>query len=346
MGSVTESTGNNFISREAVMEFEDSGDSLKDPNYKLTQESSNDPDTSIKKKPGGIIAADEKGRHEQHAKIPEFVRQGIRDHIMKFPVEESHSSRERSGKKYLGSHLNISKMYRLYKTECEENNVEETHIAKEWLKTDNSGNNFDISKIVHLQVKAKNYGTLYYKTSFDEKEFTTINLIRPGRRATFPEEIPNLRSDATAISTKKYKHLQTLLKRHAGGWMRQSSHDERCQCRCNPGLNWDCRRQLFFLSLNVFKEMFLKALEILKTKNDIHQRGEILAKHGNSLKRTCATGLIKKAVTAISHTPSLGQRQTAEPETDTKPVKKRTVSVRLKKVTHIRTQWVDLNVLS
>lgn len=90
----------------------------------------------------------------------------------------------------------------------------------------------------------------------------------------------------------------------------------------------------------------VKSNQRKRRKNDIHQRGEIVAKYGNSLKRTCGTGLIKKAVTAISHTPSLGQRQTAEPETDTKPVKKRTVSVRLKKVTHIRTQWVDLNVLS
>ncbi|KAF2888976.1 hypothetical protein ILUMI_17197, partial [Ignelater luminosus] len=66
--------------------------------------------------------------------------------------------------------------------------------------------------IVHLQVEAENYGTLYYKTSFDEKEFTTISLMRSGRRATFPKEIANLRSDTNAISTKKYKRLQILFK--------------------------------------------------------------------------------------------------------------------------------------
>ncbi|KAF2886988.1 hypothetical protein ILUMI_19184, partial [Ignelater luminosus] len=87
-------------------------------------------------------------------------------------------------------------------------------------KTDDSGNNFGISKIVHLQVEAENYGTLYYKTSFDEKEFTTSNSIQSGRRATFPEEIPNLRNDANAISTKKCKHLQTFLK-----WVPKQFHD-------------------------------------------------------------------------------------------------------------------------
>ncbi|KAF2888867.1 hypothetical protein ILUMI_17306 [Ignelater luminosus] len=87
-------------------------------------------------------------------------------------------------------------------------------------KTDDSGNNFGISKILHLQVETENYGTLYYKTSFDEKEFTTINLIWSGRRTTFPKEISNLRSDANAISTKEYKHLQTLLK-----WVPRQFHD-------------------------------------------------------------------------------------------------------------------------
>ncbi|KAF2888544.1 hypothetical protein ILUMI_17629, partial [Ignelater luminosus] len=73
-GSVTESRGNNFISWEEVMEFEDSDDSLEDPNYELTQESSNDSNTTLRKKEtGDIIAADERGKHEQHAKIPEFV---------------------------------------------------------------------------------------------------------------------------------------------------------------------------------------------------------------------------------------------------------------------------------
>ncbi|KAF2893981.1 hypothetical protein ILUMI_12192 [Ignelater luminosus] len=111
-GSVTESTGNNFISREEVMEFEDSDDSLKDPNYELTQESSNDSDTSN-------VKTENKKRAEQ----------------------KKNQTR-----------------------------------------------------------KADNYGKLYYKTSFDEKEFTAINLIRSGRRATFPEEMPNWRSDANAES--------------------------------------------------------------------------------------------------------------------------------------------------
>ena len=59
-------------------------------------------------------------------------------------IEKSHYFRERSKKKYLGSHLNIAKMYRMYKTECEENNLEEAHIVKEWLYADIFNTEFNI----------------------------------------------------------------------------------------------------------------------------------------------------------------------------------------------------------
>ncbi|KAK5642497.1 hypothetical protein RI129_008664 [Pyrocoelia pectoralis] len=102
--------------------------------------------TALKKKEaGGIIAIDERGRHDRHAKVPELVRQSVRDHIMKFPAEESHYSRERSKRKYLGTHLNLSKMYNLYKSECEENNLSENVIAKEWLYCEIFNTEFNLS---------------------------------------------------------------------------------------------------------------------------------------------------------------------------------------------------------
>ena len=36
-------------------------------------------------------------------------------------------------------------MYRMYKTECEENNVEEAHIVKEWLYADIFNTEFNLS---------------------------------------------------------------------------------------------------------------------------------------------------------------------------------------------------------
>lgn len=69
------------------------------------------------------LATDERGRHGNHSKIPEFVRQAVRDHIMQFPVEDSHYSRERTKRKYLGNHLNLSKIYNLCTNVCEEKNL-------------------------------------------------------------------------------------------------------------------------------------------------------------------------------------------------------------------------------
>lgn len=91
-------------------------------------------DTAIaKKREGGLISPDKRGSHTPGNKISPEVRQSVRNHISQFPLYESHYSRERSKKKYLGNHLNIAKMYRLYKEQCQESKVPPESIAKEWL---------------------------------------------------------------------------------------------------------------------------------------------------------------------------------------------------------------------
>nr|CAI5837196.1 unnamed protein product [Callosobruchus analis] len=64
---------------------------------------------------------------------------------MQIPAMESHYSRERSQRKYFGSHLNLSRLYRLYRDYCEEKNIPEQHIAKEWLYTEVFNKEFNIS---------------------------------------------------------------------------------------------------------------------------------------------------------------------------------------------------------
>jgi len=91
-------------------------------------------DTAVKKKKeGGIVTPDKRGRHQPVNKISEEVRKNVRNHISKFPTYESHYSRESTKKKYLGNHLNISRMYRLYLEECKECGFDSENIAKEWL---------------------------------------------------------------------------------------------------------------------------------------------------------------------------------------------------------------------
>nr|CAI5846436.1 unnamed protein product [Callosobruchus analis] len=94
-------------------------------------------ETAIKKKKGGgIVTPDKRGKHEPVNKIPEEVRNSVRTHIAKFPTYESHYCREKTKKRYLGNHLNISKMYSLYLEDCEEKGRRNDEIAKEWLYSD------------------------------------------------------------------------------------------------------------------------------------------------------------------------------------------------------------------
>ncbi|CAG9773576.1 unnamed protein product [Ceutorhynchus assimilis] len=86
-----------------------------------------------KKKEGSIVTPDKRGRQQPVNKISEEVRRNVRNHISKFSTYKSHYSRERRKKKYLGNHLNISRMYRLYLEECNESGFGPESIAKEWL---------------------------------------------------------------------------------------------------------------------------------------------------------------------------------------------------------------------
>lgn len=56
----------------------------------------------------GMVKPDKRGRHSSFSKTPDCIIEQIKAHIRKYPSYESHYSRERTKKKYLGSHLNIS----------------------------------------------------------------------------------------------------------------------------------------------------------------------------------------------------------------------------------------------
>lgn len=82
------------------------------------------------------------------------------------------------------------------------------------------GDDFAISKVVFLQVRKRESGTLFYKTDFTCEHSQSINLMRSGRHIVFPDELSPLRSGPNVISTKKYKHLQNILT-----WIPKQFHD-------------------------------------------------------------------------------------------------------------------------
>nr|CAH7726499.1 unnamed protein product [Callosobruchus chinensis] len=94
---------------------------------------------------GGIIEGDLRKGHIPHNKIPEEIRQGIRDHMNKFPYYESHYSREKTSRKYLECDLSVSKMYQLYYEEAIAANTLPEHIGKLWLYRDIFNAEFNLS---------------------------------------------------------------------------------------------------------------------------------------------------------------------------------------------------------
>lgn len=71
----------------------------------------------------GMVEPDLQGKHTPAKQIPEAAKDIIRSHISKYPAYDSHYSRERTSKNYLGNDLNISIMYSMYVNECKERNI-------------------------------------------------------------------------------------------------------------------------------------------------------------------------------------------------------------------------------
>lgn len=70
----------------------------------------------------GIPSSGERRGKNTKRKIPEDDKDLVREHIRSFPKIESHYCRSKTKKEYLESSLTLQKMYRMYKSMCEEKN--------------------------------------------------------------------------------------------------------------------------------------------------------------------------------------------------------------------------------
>ncbi|XP_046685006.1 uncharacterized protein LOC124370749 [Homalodisca vitripennis] len=96
----------------------------------------------LKTQSTGMVEPDHRGKHVPGNKIPETAKDIIRNHISKYPAYESHYSRERTNKKYLGNDLNISIMYTMYENECKEKNIKP---EKKWLFSEIFNREYNLS---------------------------------------------------------------------------------------------------------------------------------------------------------------------------------------------------------
>ncbi|KAG8313290.1 hypothetical protein J6590_108446 [Homalodisca vitripennis] len=94
---------------------------------------------------GGVVKPDQRGKKTPPNKTPEATMENIKHHISLFPSYESHYSREKSNKKYLGPELNVDKMYELYVAHCKENDIDDHLVAGKWLYRDVFNKHFKLS---------------------------------------------------------------------------------------------------------------------------------------------------------------------------------------------------------
>ncbi|KAJ8929753.1 hypothetical protein NQ314_017543 [Rhamnusium bicolor] len=84
-------------------------------------------------------------------------------------------------------------------------------------KKTTNGQNFLISKVVHLKFLTEEPGNLYFKTNFGQTQFDQVDFSRPSRRTSLRGTEGSLLTlipicdTLKPISTKKYKDLQKLL---------------------------------------------------------------------------------------------------------------------------------------
>ncbi|KAK5645229.1 hypothetical protein RI129_006529 [Pyrocoelia pectoralis] len=76
-----------------------------------------------------IVSKDSRGKHGNHSKLPDTVKDGIRRHINSIPRIESHYCRARTSKEYIDGGKSISDLYRDYVKICQEKNEKHGHYT-------------------------------------------------------------------------------------------------------------------------------------------------------------------------------------------------------------------------
>lgn len=98
-----------------------------------------------KRDTGGMVAPDGRVNVPPHRALPNNVKESVIKHIQSYPSYVSHYCRTRTQKRYLGSELSISLMYKQYVEKCENLKMPKDLIAKEWLYRDTFNTEFNLS---------------------------------------------------------------------------------------------------------------------------------------------------------------------------------------------------------
>lgn len=85
--------------------------------------------TAIEKLNGAVLRDDQRGKHDNHAKMNPEVLKGIKEHIDSIPRIESHYLRAHSTRQYICGSKTIADIHRDYVLGCERQNIEPTNYT-------------------------------------------------------------------------------------------------------------------------------------------------------------------------------------------------------------------------
>ncbi|CAG9767658.1 unnamed protein product [Ceutorhynchus assimilis] len=69
--------------------------------------------------PSGVVSADGRGKHKNHKKISDNLKNDVRNHIQSIPRIESHYLRAQTSREFIDGRKTIADLYRDYKLACE-----------------------------------------------------------------------------------------------------------------------------------------------------------------------------------------------------------------------------------
>lgn len=75
-----------------------------------------------KRKDTGLVEEDKRGKHHGHHKLPDGIKESIRNHINSIPRIESHYLRQQTTREFIEGGKTISDLHRDYVEECKRNN--------------------------------------------------------------------------------------------------------------------------------------------------------------------------------------------------------------------------------
>lgn len=161
----------------------------------------------------GVVTSEKRGgRSDMKKEEDAEKRKSVENHINRFPRTESHYCRNSTTKQYLNSDLNLSRMYQLYGTHCEEHNITKYKASFSLYKNVFGEMNIDF---FHPKKDMCGFCKTYYEADNEDKQDMEYQFQEHQKEKKLSREIKNefktsdQRDNTLCVAT--FDLMQTLL---------------------------------------------------------------------------------------------------------------------------------------